>query len=455
MATIINSKIGIHKEKRRVYLQGRKLARQGVEPGQHFNVIEQGDNLILEINPNGKYKVSRRQSNGELLPVIDLRVDEIAKLFEGVDTIRAAVKAGKIVISAHHQHTKIKAREARLAEKLATGKPLDCCSLFHGGGVVDKAIHAGLKSAGVKSRIAVAVEIESNYLESSLANNPELFDDDSIVIESPVQMVNLKNAPEVDVVVAGIPCTGASKSGRSKGKLEFAESHSEAGALFFSFLQVVQVLNPALVIMENVSEYANTSSWVVIRSVLASLGYTLQETVLNGNEFGALENRNRLCAVAVSNGIAVGDIKGITPVREKEACLNDVLEPIALDDARWKSFDYLAKKEARDKAAGKGFSRQLLTGLEAFCGTIGRGYAKCRSTEPFLMHPLIESLSRILTPVEHARVKGIPESVVNGLSDTIAHEVLGQSVIYPVFEAVAKWLGLELCAAHSQTAMAA
>lgn len=138
MASLINCKIGFHKEKRRVYLQGRKLSRQGVEPGQHYNVVEQGNNLVLEINPNGKYKVSRRKSNDELLPVIDLRVDEIAKLFEGVEVVRAAVKAGRIVISAHHQHSKTKAREERLARKLEAGEALDMCGLYHGGGVLEK-----------------------------------------------------------------------------------------------------------------------------------------------------------------------------------------------------------------------------------------------------------------------------------------------------------------------------
>lgn len=444
MVTIVNSKIGIHKEKRRVYLQGRKLSRQGVEPGQQYDVVTRGDDLVLVINPTGKYKISRRMRNGELLPVIDLRVDEITELFSGVDVVRVAIKAGKIVISAHHQHRKISEREARLAHKVREGVPLDVCSLFHGGGVLDKAVHRGLAGAGVKSRVAVAVELESKYLESSLNNNPELFDQRSIIIESPLQSVNLRNTPEVDVMLAGIPCTGASKSGRSKGGLEFAESHDQAGALFFSFLQFAQVLNPAVILIENVPEYANTASMVVIRSVLASLGYTVQESVLNGNAFGALENRNRLCAVAVSNGIAMSNIDSIAPVRKKEARLSDVLEPIASDDSRWKAFEYLAAKEARDKAAGKGFSRQLLSGDEPMCGVLGRGYAKYRSTEPFITHPTQPRLSRIMTVLEHARVKAIPEAVVNGLSDTVAHEVLGQSIIFPVFEAVGRWLGLAL-----------
>jgi len=48
---------------------------------------------------------------------------------------------------------------------------------------------------------------------------------------------------------------------------------------------------------------------------------------------------------------------------------------------------------------------------------------------------------RQLTPVEHARVKGIPESLIAGVPATVAHEILGQSVIFPAFEAVGLAVG--------------
>ena len=187
---------------------------------------------------------------------------------------------------------------------------------------------------------------------------------------------------------------------------------------------------------------------VVVRSKLNSQGYVLKEAVLNGNDFGALERRSRLVVVAISKGLPdVFDFGELCKLKEKEGSLNEVLEDVPLDSERFKSFDYLANKEVRDKADGKGFSRQLLSGAEEFCGTIGRGYAKCRSTEPFLVHPTNPQLSRLLTPVEHARVKGIPEVVIAGLPDTTAHEVLGQSVIYPLIESVGLEIGVSITAA--------
>ena len=445
MATIINTKLGDHKGRKRVWVEGAKLEREGYEPGQRYDLEVKDSQVFLKITDQGKYKVSKRQRNGRISPIIDLTANELAVLFEGVDMLRVAVKRGTIIISAHHQHGRIIERVDRLINKVASGKPLDVCSLFHGGGVLDKAMHKGLEDAGISSRLAIAVELESKYLDSSIQNNPELWDEESVAIESPVQAVNLaRNAPPVDILMGGIPCTGASRAGRSKNKLQYAESHDAAGAMFFNFLQFVEVLNPSVVIAENVTEYQHTASMEVIRSVLDSLGYDVQEHLLDGNDYGVLEKRKRLCIMAVSKGLEGLNLEETQPIRKKEHSLSEILDDVPNDSPRWKSFTYLAEKESRDKAAGKGFSRQLLTGKDEHCGTIGKDYAKCRSTEPFITNEANPALSRILTPAEHCRVKGIPEEVIEGLSDTTAHQVLGQSVIYPAFRAVGRHLGLAL-----------
>lgn len=443
MTIIVNTTLGEHRGKKRIWLEGQKLSRNGFEPGMKLQVSLKGSKVILKAGQVGQFTVSRRERNGTITPIIDVTANELAAVFEGVKMLRAVIRDGSIIIEAHQAHEHIKERVERLVSKLVQGTPLEVCSLFHGGGVLDKALHAGLKTVGISTTVSLAVEIEAKYLDSSLRNNPELWSQDSIVIESPIEAVSLnRNLPPVDIVVGGIPCTGASRAGRAKNKLDFAESHNAAGAMFYYFLQFVQVLNPSIVIIENVPEYANTASMQVIRSVLTSLGYELQERVLDGHEFGSLEKRKRLCAVAISKGLqGLFDLQTVTSIKQAQNCLNDILEPVSMNSDRWRTFDYLAEKQERDRKTGKNFNRQLLTGEEPYCGTIGRDYSKCRSTEPFLLHPQQAGLSRIFTPVEHARIKGIPESVIQGLSDTTAHQVLGQSVVFPVFEALAQHLG--------------
>ena len=66
---------------------------------------------------------------------------------------------------------------------------------------------------------------------------------------------------------------------------------------FYCFLNAVIALNPAIVIIENVLPYSAAASMAVIRSVLRSRGYELEETNLDASKFGCLEKQERLCVV--------------------------------------------------------------------------------------------------------------------------------------------------------------
>src|SRR3546814_4164051 len=78
--------------------------------------------------------------------------------------------------------------------------------------------------------------------------------------------------------------------------------------------------------------------------------------------------------------------------------------------------------------------------------TLTRGYAKIRSTDPKLQHPTDPTLLRQITPVEHARIKGVPEKMIEGLGITIAHQMLGQSILAKPFRALADHIGNALVA---------
>ncbi|WP_245008839.1 DNA cytosine methyltransferase [Pseudovibrio brasiliensis] len=252
MPTIVNTKVSLNKGRKRVWIEGEKLRREGIEAGQYYDLTVEGEQLVLTINDFGARKVSRRKKGSIINPVIDLTASEVAELFSDAQMIRVVIKDQQITICAHHKDKRIEERVSRLMHKLNNKEPLDVCSLFHGGGVLDAAIHDGLEQTGLKSRLAVAVEIEPEYLASSMRNNA-FWDSKSIAIEGPIEAVNLGKSPApASILLAGLPCTGASKSGRAKNKLQFAESHDTAGAMFFHFLQFVQAVNPAIIFIENV-----------------------------------------------------------------------------------------------------------------------------------------------------------------------------------------------------------
>lgn len=453
MTTIINTKLGEHRGKKRVWLEGTRIAREQVQAGLKYTPVVKNDRVVLLVGNEGMFTVSKREKNGVVHPIIDLKIEELATLFAGVERLRVVVRRGRIVITAHHSYARSAERVDRLIEKLSQGKPLDVGTAFSGGAVLDRAIHEGLASAGIKSRLSLVIEREGKYLDSAMRNNSMLWDENTLAINSDIEQADISHASQTDIVIMGIPCTGASRSGLSKNKLKYAEEHETAGAMFFYALRFIEVLNPAIIILENVTEYMNTSSYAVIRAVLTTWGYDVQERVLAGGEFGALENRKRLCVVATCKSLPIAfDSESIVPVAEKPACLGDLLDDVPANDKSWKFYDYLVAKETRDKANGNMFRRQLVTEASTEIGTIGRGYNKARSTEPFLQHPTDSALSRLLTVAEHCRVKGIPLEMVKGLSATIAHEVLGQSVIFPAFKAVGRSLG-EFAQALAQDVM--
>lgn len=463
MSTVIASKFALNRGNARVWCEGRKLAREGIAVGMKYELkFDQANrqvNVLFGhdlVNVSGS--VSRRKLRGtdnEYLPVIDMSDKKFLELFEESEEIRIAINGLKMTITAQLSSSDAKERVARLQRKLANREPLTVCSLFHGGGVLDTAMHAGLARSGIDSYCKVAVELEGKYLDSSLQNNPQLFRNDSVLFEGSIEHFNPRGV-RVECLIAGIPCTGASLSGRAKNGLEFAEAHSDAGHLFYYFLNAVIALNPAIVIIENVLPYSATASMAVIRSVLRSRGYELEETNLDASKFGCLEKRERLCVVASTpTAMTTGVLDNLVSTKQKESCVGDILEDIPEDSPLWRSFDYLAIKEQRDLAAKKGFKRQLITAESESYGVIAKGYNKCRSTEPFIAHPTNPNLSRLLTPLEHARGKGVPPCVIDGLSDTVAHEVLGQGVCWLPFESVGFAIGTHMQAAMQQTSQAA
>ena len=454
MTTIINAKIGESKGVSRVFMEGRHLLTAGIQIGKKYSIKSDKIARRLELIEvptgfSGKcISVSKRERNGVVHPVIDLRSEQIREVFEDDHKVRVAIRRGRIVITALQIQTKIR---ERMKEKLERGQKLAVCSLFHGGGVLDAAVHSGLMQSGVGSFVQVGVELESEYLDCSMRNNNEIWTEESIAINSDVRDVYLsEHTPQCELLTGGIPCVGASRSGKVKNKLDFAEDHADAGALFVDYLNWLRHVNPCVALIENVGEYANTASMAAIRSVFIHLGYKVHEAVLDGWDYGTLEHRKRLVVVAITHGL--GDsfsFENLKVNKVRETCINAILDDIPLDDESWKSYEYLATKEKRDKSEGKGFSRQLLTGNESGCGTLGTGYKKGRSTEPFILHPEKTGLSRLFTKAEHERLKGIPAGLTDGVSETIGHEICGQSVCFPKFVSVGEEIGRALMASRN------
>lgn len=443
------TKVGQHRGRPRIWLEGMKPARAGFAPGMRFDIRkdEERNMLVLELSEFGSRIVSRKVKGDHEVPVIDINSMEVLSVFDGFDAVRIIVQKVRIVIMPLATDIAVKERASRLKAKLESGAPILMGSLSHGGGVLSHAIHQGLSDAGVASKLAFANEIRPELLEQANEFN-DAWDKDTIALTAPMQELAFdtwvaNQLPKVEILEAGIPCSGASVAGRAKRGLDHPEAHPDVGHLIVAFLAVIAKVQPAVVLLENVKPYMSSASMHILRNQLRDFGYTVHEEVLRASEWNELEHRERLCMVASTKGVDFDLSKLERPVKIDRR-IAEILDPIPSDAACWSRMEGLKAKQERDKEAGKGFAMQVVTAFDTKCPTITKGYSKVRSTDPKVQHPSNPDLLRQFTPAEHARVKGIPEHLVVGMSATLAHELLGQSICYAPFKAVGRLIGSTL-----------
>lgn len=455
MSYMANLAIGEKAGTPRVWIQSKALAREGFEAGKPIEIMVAKDCITITASESGKRIVSGKTARGSVTPIIELHNLALANWLPAhAKRVRITAEAGIIEIVVHQDDDAEQARLDSIKARLKAGKPLRIGEVCVGVGVLSDAIHEGLKRAGVASEVTFAVEKEKGYLDQFIKTSRGATGN-TLFCQSGMEELDISSLPDVDIVCAGLPCTGASLAGRAKNKLASAEEHKEAGSLFFTWLAIVKQFarTGAVIMLENVPSWSSTASQVVIRSCLEQWGYDVYESEVD-QTLGAFEARTRFCMVAVTKGFKSFDFSGLMPAAKAPQKLVEVLEEIPADDSSWKQYSYIFEKEKKDIAAGKSFRTQIVTESSTKVGVIPRHYAKVQSTNPLLKHPEKE-LYRLLTPTEHARVKGAPLRLIEGLSATVAHQILGQGVLWPAFVSVWKFVGELLTGQKMRGALAA
>jgi len=433
----------------RIWLESLRLETAGFVPGTRYSLTVGDQRVVLTVKRDGARVVSQhKKGERRAIPVIDLNSAHSIGCFEGLDRVRVIILPGEIHLLLLATQKKAYERLERLERKLAAGEPLRVASVCHGGGVLSHALADGLLQSGVPTRLVMANDIDHDVLVQASTHNSK-WDADTKFVAAPLQEIVaddylMDRIGHVEILEAGLPCVGASLAGRAKKHLAMAEADPNAGHLIVAFIALIAKLQPALILLENVVPYSLTASMHLLRYSLRDLGYSFHETVLDAPEFGCIEARKRLCVVGTTTGVQF-DFASLEKAPDSTRCLGDVLEPIPADSDLWQAYSYLRDKEVADKAAGKGFRMQILGPEAPIVGVIGASYAKCRSTEVKLAHPdPNDPRMRQLTPIEHARCKGVDPRLIEGMPATRAHHLLGNGVCPPPFIAVGKALGIAL-----------
>ena len=102
----------------------------------------------------------------------------------------------------------------------------------------------------------------------------------------------------IDVVIGGPPCQGFSTVGRG-------DAQDKRNKLFLQFVRIVKILNPKIIVMENVTGMLAQKNQATLKAIFASferLGYSMDARVLSSEEYGVPEIRRRTIIMGCQDG---------------------------------------------------------------------------------------------------------------------------------------------------------
>ena len=156
--------------------------------------------------------------------------------------------------------------------------------LFCGAGGLSQGLtEAGFTVVGAYDNWSAAIETyERNLTHTVNIDCVNLFDTDSVVRQ-------IKRL-DADVIAGGPPCQDFSSAGK---RLE-----GRRASLTEAFAEIVVACKPFLVIMENVPRVRSSQAYKNARQLLEKTGYSFFERVLNANQCGVPQIRNRFFMIA-------------------------------------------------------------------------------------------------------------------------------------------------------------
>lgn len=195
---------------------------------------------------------------------------------------------------------------------MVSSKKFKVASLFAGAGGLD----LGFQQAGFM--IPWANEYDKNIWATYERNAPDTTLDRRSITE-----VEPEDIPTIDGMIGGPPCQSWSEAGMARG----IEDHR--GQLFFEYLRLLEAKRPTFFLAENVSGILfsrHNSALSTILGRFCELGYNVSYGLLNANDYGVPQDRDRVIIVGYQTILG----KFFTP----PAPLSEEERPV-LRDAIW------------------------------------------------------------------------------------------------------------------------
>lgn len=166
---------------------------------------------------------------------------------------------------------------------------LKVASLFSGIGGFEQ----GFKASKMQYDLVFASEIDK-YATQTFSYN---FPIDNMVGD--IKQVDEKAIPDHDLLCGGFPCQSFSVAGKQKGFNDIR------GTLFFDVIRIIKEKQPKYILLENVKNLISHDDGNTIKTILKNISdcnYTFDFTIINSNEAGVPQSRERTYIVGILNG---------------------------------------------------------------------------------------------------------------------------------------------------------
>lgn len=163
---------------------------------------------------------------------------------------------------------------------------------------------------------SLANDIQDCCVDTYAHNHPETPRDHIVLGDIKDVVKNLDEllaGRNVDIVVGGPPCQGFSMANRQR-LIDDPRNH-----LYKSYVEAVKKVHPKFFVMENVKGMLSVAEQV--KEDFKNIGYSVEYNVLNANDFGVPQNRERL--IYIGNCIGVDNKEIFREISELSESIPD------------------------------------------------------------------------------------------------------------------------------------
>ena len=257
------------------------------------------------------------------------------------------------------------------------------------------------------------------------------------IVEGDIRLVK-DQIPEHDVLVGGFPCQPFS----TLGKLQGFDDEKNRGTLFFEIMDIITKHDTKVVILENVKNLVNHDegrTFERIKNELADAGYYVNAQILNTQDYGVPQRRNRVFIVAF-NKKYFDEAEFFYPEKEElTVTTQDLLDEVVTEK-------YFLTKKLEKTILGMGTKGYIVKPtidlpisktLTATMHKMHRASQDNYVTDLKNFNENVEDKDnripvRKLTPNECRRLQGFPSEWKQVVSDTQAYKQFGNAVTVDV-----------------------